>query len=107
MLTGAPVFDEPTPVAVALAHVQKAPMPPSQRTEVAIPASLENVILRCLAKIPPDRPQSAIELAGLLAACEGVGSWTQKEAEAWWRAHLPESFAGMPCATVEALSATR
>jgi serine/threonine-protein kinase len=37
MLTGTPVFDEPSPVAVALAHVQKQPVRLSERTELSVP----------------------------------------------------------------------
>jgi serine/threonine-protein kinase len=92
LLTGEPVFDEPSPLSTALAHIQKEPLPPSQRTELAVPASLEQVIMSCLAKKSADRPQSAEELARVLSTCEGVGIWTRDDAEGWWRVHLPESF---------------
>lgn len=104
LLTGAPVFDEPSPVAVALAHVQKQPVPPSQRSELAVPSSLERVIMRCLAKDPAVRPQSAVELARLLVDCEGAGTWTQEDAESWWRVHLPDSFSVKDTQSAEALS---
>jgi serine/threonine-protein kinase len=107
LLTGAPVFDEPSPVAVALAHVQKQPVPPSQRTELGVPVSLERAILSCLAKDPADRPQSAVELAHLLVACEDVGIWTHENAENWWRAHLPDSFTAKDESFGEALSTVR
>jgi eukaryotic-like serine/threonine-protein kinase len=107
MLTGAPVFDEPSPVAVAVAHVQKQPVRPSLRTELALPVALEDVIMRCLAKSPSDRPQSAIELAKALASCDGVGAWSQEDAERWWRIHLPDSFAADETHVAEALSPAR
>lgn len=102
LLTGAPVFDEPSPVAVALAHVQKEPVPPSQRSELVLPASLEKVVLRCLAKNPEDRPQSATALARLLEECDGIGGWAQSDAEHWWRIHLPDSVSAhdAPCSEV-------
>ena len=93
LLTGTPVFEESTPVAVALAHVQKEPIPPSQRSELPVPPSLEAVIMRCLAKNPADRPQSATELARALSDVDGVPCWTHDEAEQWWRVNLPEHFA--------------
>lgn len=92
LLTGEPVFEVASAISVALAHIQQDPVPPSQRTELPIPGSLERVILSCLAKSPADRPQSAIELARLLSACQDVGIWSQQDAEAWWRVHLPEFF---------------
>jgi eukaryotic-like serine/threonine-protein kinase len=104
LLTGTPVFDEPTPVAVALAHVQKQPVPPSERTELALPQSLESIIMRCLAKAPAERPQSAVELARLLGDCTDVGKWRRDDAERWWRVHLPD-FAGNSSKLSEALSA--
>lgn len=90
MLTGHMVFEENTSTATALAHVQKDPVPPSQRTELPVPPALETVILRCLAKKPEDRPRSAQELGRLLSACEGVGQWGDEQANEWWRTNLPE-----------------
>jgi eukaryotic-like serine/threonine-protein kinase len=104
LLSGVPVFDEPSPVAVALAHVQKQPVPPSQRGEMAVPQSLERIILRCLAKDPGERPQSATELARLLDDCNEVGAWTQEDAERWWRVHLPDAVAAKDAPLAEALS---
>jgi serine/threonine-protein kinase len=91
LLTGAPVFDEKTATATALAHVQKTPTPPSQRSEVAIPPELERIVLRCLAKRPEERPQSALELSRDLAAIGALTEWTQESAERWWQTYLPVS----------------
>jgi eukaryotic-like serine/threonine-protein kinase len=91
LLTGLSVFDERTATATAMAHVQKIPVPPSQRTELPIPPQLENLVLRCLAKRPELRPQSAGELSGLLAAITEVPEWTKENAHAWWQVHLPRS----------------
>ena len=88
LLTGAPVFEEKTATATALAQVQKQPVPPSQRSELPVPARLEDIILRCLAKKPQDRPASARELSDLLADC-GVPVWTQDRASEWWQTYLP------------------
>lgn len=91
LLTGSPVFEEKTPTATALAHVQKEPVPPSERSEIPIPADLERVVLRCLAKKPEDRPHSAQELGRQLAACAAPAAWTREDAAEWWQIHLPES----------------
>ncbi len=92
LLTGSPVFEEKTPTATALAHVQKAPTPPSERSELEVPPLFEQIILRCLAKKPEDRPRTARELRDLLANC-GVAEWTQENASAWWQSYLPECCA--------------
>jgi len=86
LLTGQPVFAGDTPVATLLKHVQEAPIPPSRRTEMEIPADLDAVILACLAKDPAARPQTAEELDSRLAACS-VEPWTRSKAKEWWMLH--------------------
>ncbi len=93
LLTGGLVFEEPTPTAMALAHVQKEPVKPSSRTELRISAEFEEIILRCLSKKPEERPASARLLRRMLMQCPEHGAWTQEDAEAWWRTNLPELFA--------------
>jgi hypothetical protein len=72
LLTGTPVFPGKTAVAICSRHLGEAPEPPSRRLGAPVPADLEAVILRCLAKNPADRPASAAELESLLVAC-GAG----------------------------------
>ncbi|MFB3778163.1 MAG: serine/threonine-protein kinase [Bryobacteraceae bacterium] len=89
LLTGAPVFDEKSATAMAMAHVQKPPTPPSQRSEVPVPAQLDEIVLRCLAKKPEQRPQSAQDLSRLLASISDVREWSQESASEWWHTYLP------------------
>ena len=87
MLTGQPVFSGDTPVATVLAHVQNAPVPPRERSELEVPRALDQLILECLAKDPAGRPASATELGERLAATVPVDAWTQQNAHAWWELH--------------------
>ena len=89
LLTGTVVFDGDTAAAVMTAHIRDQPEPPSWRTELAIPAELEELILQCLAKDPEDRPQSVEELSRRLAAVPLARPWSQARAERWWHAHVP------------------
>lgn len=91
LLTGQMVFNEPTPTALALAHVQKAPVPPSARTETRIPAALEQIVLQCLEKDPDLRPRSAQELARMIETAVDLNVWTRDQASRWWATYLPES----------------
>lgn len=91
LLTGSNVFEEKTPTATVLAHVQRQPIPPSQRSEMPVPPDLDAVVLSCLAKNPEDRPSSAGKLARRLAACNGITDWTQEDAADWWQTQLPAS----------------
>jgi serine/threonine-protein kinase len=77
-----------TAVATMMAHLRDDPVPPSQRTELGVPDDLEQVILRCLDKNPDARPQTADELAALLAACDS-GGWTDADARRWWESARP------------------
>jgi eukaryotic-like serine/threonine-protein kinase len=54
-LTGAPPFDGPTPVEVALKHVRDAPAELPGR----VPAAARELIMEMLAKDPPERPANA------------------------------------------------
>jgi serine/threonine protein kinase len=69
MFTGQVPFTGPSIVAIINAQVNEAPTPPRQLCE--IPADLEAVILRCLAKSKEHRPTHVAELrAELLPALE-------------------------------------
>lgn len=90
LATGTRVFEGETPLAVALAHVQESPVPPSRRCELEVPEALEEAILACLAKEPAERPQSAAELDRLLAGWEPTRAWTAERAAEWWDLHMSE-----------------
>ena len=91
LLTGTLVFTETSPTAMAVAHVQKPPVPPSERTELPISADLEAVVLQCLAKKAADRPAGARALIRMLDACVDAKQWCTDDADSWWRTHLPPS----------------
>jgi serine/threonine-protein kinase len=84
LLTGRPVFDGRSAIAVLQAHARQAPTPPSNRAE-GIPPELEGVVLKCLAKAPQDRFATCGELRAALTACAREHRWTQCEARSWWR----------------------
>jgi eukaryotic-like serine/threonine-protein kinase len=83
LLTGRPVFDGEKALDVVLAHLREAPAPPSDLGG-NIPADLEAVVLKCLAKSPDDRFQTAAELEAALEACAENDVWTTEQAEQWW-----------------------
>lgn len=61
ILTGDPPFVGDSPVAVAYQHVREDPVPPSQRLP-GLPADLDAVVLKALAKNPDNRYQTAAEM---------------------------------------------
>jgi serine/threonine-protein kinase len=86
LLTGAPPFVDSSPVRVLAAHLYENPRPLAE-SRSDVPADLEAVVLRCLAKEPNDRYPDAGSLDQALAACATSTSWSEKEAADWWR-HL-------------------
>jgi serine/threonine-protein kinase len=91
LLTGRTVFDETSPVAQAIAHVQSPVVPPRERTELPIPVGLEQVVLRLLEKKPEDRFQSAFDLGRELRALDKVPEFCTYTAAEWWATNLPET----------------
>jgi serine/threonine-protein kinase len=69
LLCGAPPFESQDSHEVLVAHVQEQPVPPSQKLGRPLPALLEQIVMRCLAKRPELRYQSAHELAAALSGC--------------------------------------
>jgi serine/threonine-protein kinase len=73
LLVGKPPFSGDTPVAIAYKHVQESPVPP-RHLNVALPAAIEAIVLKCLAKNPVNRYPSAEDLrADLRRFREGSG----------------------------------
>ena len=84
-LTGQPPFVGENAFAIMMAHSRDPVVPPSQLNP-DVPADLEQVVLRCLAKKPEDRYPSATALGQALAACAAASDWGANRAEAWWAA---------------------
>lgn len=71
LLTGRPPFIGDSPVAVAYQHVREAPQPPSFY-DPEVPAVVDSIVMKALAKHPDERYQSADEMrADLERALDG------------------------------------
>ena len=66
MLTGEPPFTGDSPMAVAFARLRQPPPDPAGRA--GVPEALAEVVRRCVAREPEERPSGAFEVAGLLRA---------------------------------------
>ncbi|HZI28436.1 MAG TPA: serine/threonine-protein kinase [Gemmatimonadaceae bacterium] len=97
VLTGMPPFTAPSAVQLVAAHMTRAP-DPLGRHRPGIPESLEDVVLRCLAKRPADRFQKADEIVSRLDALltgplsEMIGT-TQEHAVAPSKFRIAEGLA--------------
>ena len=83
LVTGRPPFENTNPMEVMIAHVRDEVVRPSEH-QADVPADLEGVILRCLAKSPEDRFQDVDSLEQALAECAAANQWTQAHAALWW-----------------------
>ncbi len=97
LLTGQLVFEGNNPMKVMHQHISDAPVPPSQRSEMRIPAELEDAIMDCLAKEPDERPANAQLLIDRLDAVPLAADWTPQRARQWWDVHLPAPMGDTPC----------
>ncbi len=87
LLVGQPIVDGATPREIFLKQLHEAPASPARRLGRSVDASLERLILQCLAKDPAQRPLSARVLEEELSRCASAGQWTQAVATEWWRTH--------------------
>jgi serine/threonine-protein kinase len=99
MLTGRPPFEGNRPFAVMMAH-SRDPVTPPRAVRPDVPADLERVVLRCLAKRPDDRYPSAKALSEALSDCASAGEWGPNRAEAWWEVYLGRG-SGIPCSSLD------
>jgi eukaryotic-like serine/threonine-protein kinase len=83
LLTGKPPFDAATAIEAIVAHSRDLVVPPSQIRD-QVPADLEAVVLRCLAKDPTERFPDAESLEIALGRCLCASSWNKALARQWW-----------------------
>lgn len=91
LVSGRLVFDAESAMALAVAHATSTPTPLSEVSEASIPAELDTLVLRCLAKDPDERPPTAGDLACDLAGVPLEQPWTPERAARWWRLHSPKT----------------
>lgn len=77
-------------MSTLMAHMTK-PVPRPSRANPRVSAQMDEIVQRCMAKNPSERPGSVLEL---LPALEALASpWTRARARAWWESHAPECLA--------------
>jgi serine/threonine-protein kinase len=86
LLTGQRLFPQETAIGQIVAHASQLPDRVSAHAEV--PAALDEIVARCLAKHPEERFPDAAALEAALAAVPLARPWTQAEAKEFWDARL-------------------
>lgn len=83
LLTGTPVFRGSTVLEICCKHLANAPDSLSERLGAPVLPELEQLVMRCLAKEPAERPSAAREIARALRDLP-LPHWTTERAQAWW-----------------------
>ena len=91
MIAGRSPVDAESNVDLAAKHLSDAPEPPSKFTPLEVPAGLDAVILKGLAKNPDERYQSAAEFAQALASVVRPGEETVVQDAAMTTAFVPSA----------------
>ena len=91
MIAGRSPFDAESNVDLAAKHLSDTPEPPSKFTPLEVPAGLDEVILKGLAKNPDERYQSAAEFAQALASVVRPGEETVVQDAAMTTAFVPSA----------------
>ena len=91
MIAGRSPFDAESNVDLAAKHLSDTPEPPSKFTPLEVPAGLDAVILKGLAKNPDERYQSAAEFAQALVSVVRPGEETVVQDAAMTTAFVPSA----------------
>jgi serine/threonine-protein kinase len=86
LLTGQPPFAGGAAAQVISAHLS-LPVRPLTDLRADVPADLQDVVLRCLAKSPARRYADVTQLGLALAGCACAGRWTRERSARWWEQH--------------------
>ena len=91
MIAGRSPFDAESNVDLAAKHLSDTPEPPSKFTPLEVPAGLDAVILKGLAKNPDERYQNAAEFAQALVSVVRPGEETVVQDAAMTTAFVPSA----------------
>lgn len=96
VLTGKVPFPDKEQIALLLAHLQEPP--PSLEGVPGLPKEMAQLILRCMAKAPEDRPLSASAVKQELMTIQFPDDdlWTEAAASAFWERNVPRMAPAQP-----------
>ena len=84
LLTGLTPFEDMSLVQLQAAHLTAKPLQLRLAGRGAEGERLEALLLRCLARLPEERMQSARELRDALEVLYDPAAWTRTDAETFW-----------------------
>ncbi|AMV31023.1 Serine/threonine-protein kinase PrkC [Pirellula sp. SH-Sr6A] len=84
LLTGRTPFEGRSPIEIIVAH-QSRELPDLRQLNPAIPEEVNDVVHRCMAKVPSQRYPSMNELLLALETLRLADDWDSDRAEFWWK----------------------
>ena len=92
LVTGRELFDTASEHDLAYQTLH-TPAPRLSEAMRDVPRRLDDLVARCLAKDRTERPHDIIVVMALLEALAVEYSWSQQQAESWWKKYRPGSSA--------------
>jgi serine/threonine protein kinase len=94
-------------MAIMLSHLQSEPIQLATRMKAPLPDGFSELVMRCVAKRPEQRPPSMSALRAELQALDCEDAWTEEDATEWWARHVPRrpSVSLRPSSPARAVSA--
>lgn len=87
LLTGRRLFETRTEHDLTYHVLHVTPPRAAAAAPRPVPAALDELVARCLAKNPEERPASAQAVAAVLDEVLAAHSWTEADIAAWWDRH--------------------
>jgi hypothetical protein len=91
LLTGRDLYVANNALELLQNALHEAPPRISDLIDSQVPAELDDLILRCVAKKPADRPTSVEVMLAVVMSLAASHGWTQDDARTWWREHEPQT----------------
>ncbi|HEX9179824.1 MAG TPA: serine/threonine protein kinase [Burkholderiales bacterium] len=88
-LTGRKLFEAANDLDLTNQVLNSPPRRPSELLGDAVPAALDELVARCLAKDRGGRPESVAELVVVFDEVLARQPWGPEQAAAWWAEHMP------------------
>ncbi|HEY8553286.1 MAG TPA: serine/threonine protein kinase [Burkholderiales bacterium] len=89
LLTGRRLFESVNDHDLTYQILHTPPPRASAFAPHPVPEALDELLYRCVAKDPDERPASALAMRAVLAEVMAAHPWTENEIAAWWHAHPP------------------
>lgn len=105
LLTGQTPFTSKNVLELLAAHRNLEVAPPS-RLAPEIPADLDQIIVKCMAKKASDRFLDAASLAAVLDGCSVAQQWGTEQAANWWRSMNEPTPTSQPSERLPTVDAT-